>query len=33
MTTPITNKSKSELEMKNDITFKELVEIWFFPRI
>ena len=33
MATPITNKSKSEPEMKNDTNFKDLVEIWFFPRI
>jgi hypothetical protein len=33
MAAPITNKSKSELEMKESTTFKELVEICFFPRI
>jgi hypothetical protein len=33
MATPITNKSKSELEIKDETNFKELVEIWFFPRI
>jgi hypothetical protein len=33
MAASITNKQKSELEMKDHTTFKELVEICFFPRI
>jgi hypothetical protein len=31
MATAITNKSKTE--KKGTSTFKELAEIWFFPRI
>jgi hypothetical protein len=33
MATSMTDKSKSELETKNETNFKELVEIYFFPRI
>jgi hypothetical protein len=33
MATSITNKSKHEPEIKDGTTFKERVEIWFFPRI
>jgi hypothetical protein len=35
MATSITNKTKSDLELKMSeaTSFKKLAEIWFFPRI
>jgi len=33
MATSITKKSKLELETKERINFKELVDVYFFPRI
>jgi hypothetical protein len=33
MATSISNKSKLKREINEHETFKELVEIWFFPRI
>lgn len=33
MATPIVNENKSELELNESLTTKELANIWFFPRI